>query len=808
MSIPFLRQLLRGLTRAPGFVLAVVCTLALSIGANTAVFSMVNALLLRPLTYPQPERLAGIELMSNLGAADASKSIDGETWELIRDGVPQADAAISSLGGPANITNIRTPQGVQSVYAVRVSAGFFQVLGELPVMGRSFTADEDREGGPQAVIISHPLWRTAFQSDAHVIGRQILVKGEPFTVVGVLGPRFFVPTAAGIYTPLRPSRSGEGEGTNYSLMARLRPGATWPQANAALARLRPHMLNLELKSGEQRTLRFIPLQEHFSASERDPALALLLATGLILLIACANLASLTLVRLRRRSYELATRLALGANHARLLGEAWRESALLAILGGMAGVATAVALLRALVALLPEDAVPFGGVALDHRVLFFTLAISLATSLLFGMIPAFAIFRMDPAAVLGQRTVAGGRHSRARQFLIAGEVALTVVLLAGSGLLIRSLIHLETLPPGFDPNGVLTAKASLDQASYRDPAHFTTLLRESVAAMERVPGVTKAAVGLSLPYERALNGGVMVKDGKQAGQQVGTGEVYVTPAYFDALGIRLRDGRAFTDADTAASEPVAIVDESFARQILHDPHPIGRRLLLDKQTVRIVGITDDVQRTPGLDNTGPISTERTLYIPYTQLSPDFLTLIHTWFQPSWIIRSNHLNSQTPEAMQQALSSVDPNLPFSSFHAMNDLLATALAQQRIEVALLTSLTALALLLAALGVFALVSSVVTDRRREFGIRLALGSSLTDSMALAIRAGVLPSTAGLVCGLALSAIALRAMRGALFGVSSADPSVLATTAAVLLLLAALASLLPALRIARIQPAEILRSE
>jgi predicted permease len=426
-----------------------------------------------------------------------------------------------------------------------------------------------------------------------------------------------------------------------------------------------------------------------------------------------------------------------------------------------------------------------------------------------MLPALAVFRMDPASVLGQRTVAGPRGGRARQVLIAAEVALTVVLLAASGLLIRSLIHLQTLPPGFDPHGVLTAQASLDQTDYHDPARFATLMRESVAAMQRIPGVTHAAVGLSLPYQRGLNSGVAVKDGKQAGQRSMTSEIYVTSGYFDTLGIQLRDGRGFTDGDTATSQPVAIVNESFARQILHDPHAVGRMLGSgNTSSMRIVGVINDVQAKPGLDDPGPINTERTLYISAAQVGADFLSLVHVWFQPNWIIRSAYLGAQTPGAMQRALNSVDPSLPFASFHTMDELLVTALTLQRIEVALLSSLAALALLLAALGIFALVSSVITDRQREFGIRLALGSPISDSMLVATRSGLLPAVIGLASGVGLALVALRAMHSALFGISSYDPFTLIATIVVLLFLAALASLLPALRITRIQPAIVLRAE
>jgi predicted permease len=678
-------------------------------------------------------------------------------------------------------------------------------------MGREFTADEDRDGGPHAVILSHGIWETKFHADPNVVGRSILLKSEPYTVVGVLSPRFALPQAAGIYTPIRPSRSGEGGGTNYNFIARLKRGTSWQEANAALARLQPGMLGYHgdapRKPGEQRALVFIPLEEHFSAEEHGPALILLLATGFILLIACANLASLMLVRLRRRATELATRLALGAGRTDLLRELWAESALLAVSGGTVGLLTAVLLLRSLVAVLPSKMVPFGGVALDRRVLLFTMGVSLVTSLLFGVLPGLAVFRMDPAALLGQRTVAGTRHSRVRQWLIASEVALTVALLAGSGLLVRTLVHLESLPPGFDAHGVLTAKASLDQVEYRDPARFTALLRESADAMHRIPGVTEAAVGLSLPYERGLNDGNRVKDGKEAGQQFMATEIYVTPGYFDALRIRMLDGRDFNGSDTASSEPVAIVNRTFARQVLHAANPVGRHLG-DTSSIRIIGVCDDVQKVEGLEQTAPLGTERTMYIPYTQVDGKFLTMIHTWFQPNWIIRADHLDAQTPAAMQRALSSVDPNLPFASFHTMNELLATALSLQRIEVALLGSLAGLALLLAMLGIFALVSSVITERQREFGIRLALGSPLADSMLVAGRAGVLPAVLGLLAGLALSSLVLRVMRGVLFGVTANDPITLIGTTLLLMMIATLASLLPTLRIARIQPAEVLRAE
>jgi predicted permease len=380
-----------------------------------------------------------------------------------------------------------------------------------------------------------------------------------------------------------------------------------------------------------------------------------------------------------------------------------------------------------------------------------------------------------------------------------------LLLAASGLLVRTLIHLQTLPPGFNPTGVMTAKASLDDVRYHDAAAFRTLLDESTIAMRKIPGVQDAAVGLSLPYERSLNTGLKIVDGKEAGQTIVTGEVYVTPDYFGTLQIPLMMGRIFTEADTADSQHVAIVNQTFARKFFHGDNPIGR--YLDKDTM-VVGVVGDVAVAPGLDATAPLSGEESMYVPATQMDPKMLSLVHVWFQPSWIVRTAGPVTGLTAQMQRALASVDPNLPFSGFYGMKDLLVKTLATQRVEVALLSAMAGLALLLSAVGIFALVANIVAQRTREIGIRIALGSPVRRAMAHVAGPGLRASLLGLGIGLVLCVGALRAMQSVLYGVGVYDVPTIASVVVLLGALALVATMVPTLRVARIDPAKTLREE
>jgi predicted permease len=436
---------------------------------------------------------------------------------------------------------------------------------------------------------------------------------------------------------------------------------------------------------------------------------------------------------------------------------------------------------------------------------FTLVVSLLSSILFGMLPALTTRNVDLRSSMASRAVARGGSLRLRQGLIAGEVALTVVLLAASGLLIRTLVHLETLPPGFNPNGVMTAKASLDDVRFHDPAGFIKLLDESTAAMRQIPGVQNSAVGISLPYERTLNNRVILSDGKEAGHEDQTDEVYVTPGYFGTLQMPVIAGRVLANSDGPNAQHVAVVNEAFARKFYGGTNPVGR--YVDKDTL-IVGEVANVSVSSGLYEGAPLMSEQTMYIPATQVDAKLLSLVHAWFQPSWVVRTAGPVEGLTAQMQRALTSVDPNLPFSGFYSMRDLLAKTLATQRVEVALLSVMAALALLLSAVGIFALVSNMVAQRTREIGIRMALGSTVRQAMVQIGCSGVSASVLGLFLGLALCAGALRVMRSVLYGVGVYDAPTLATVVLSLVVVTCLATILPTLRIAKIDPAITLREE
>ncbi len=809
--IVFLQNLgfaLRQLRRNPGFTAAVVVTLALAIGANTAIFSIVNALMLKSLPYPHPERMGTIfRLVKGGESYNGRHWINGEQWELLRDNVPSLRAAVSS-GGVTGV-NLQAGQHVDYIHAGRISAQYIDVLGIHPALGRNFSEDEDRPQGPKAVILSFGLWHSVFNEDRTLLGQTIHLKGDSYTVIGVLPAEATTPLNADLYTALQSSRNGEGSGTNYEVITRLRDGATWQQADAEINRAwAGWAADLAKQSGPGARVSFypVPLQMGQSAVMRPKALALMFAAGFILLIACANLAGLTLLRVAKRTPEIATRLALGASRWQIRKQLWVENLLLAGVGGLAGVEVGYLALHGLLSLLPKDFLPVAGVPLDGTVLAFTIVVSLLTSVLFGMLPTLTVRKVDLRSSMASRAVAGSERLRLRQALIAGEVALTVVLLAGSGLLIRTLIHLETLPPGFNPSGVMTAKASLDDARYHDPAAFSQLLDRSTAAMRRIPGIENAGVGLTLPYERTLNNGVRLDNGPQGGQTIGTDLVYVTPGYFETLEMPLLAGRTFTGSDGPKTQPVAIVNRSFARKFFPGTNPVGHTL--DKGTL-IVGVVQDIQLSSGLNPVAPLQSEETMYIPAAQvLEPKLLALVHIWFQPSWIVRTAGPIEGLTGQMQRALASVDPGLPFSGFYAMSDLQAQTLATQRIDVALLGAMAGLALLLSAIGIFALVSNMVTQRTREIGIRIALGSTVRQAMVNVSATGVWASALGLAGGLVLCFAALRVMRSVLYGVGVFDAPTLVLVVLTLATVSLLASAVPALRVARVDPARTLREE
>jgi len=806
-----LRHALKQLGKNPGYSLVVILTLALSIGANTAIFSVVDALLLRPLPYPEPQRLGALmQRMSGPSNAAYPVNIDRDTWRFVRDNVPAVTAAVASKTGGVNL---EAAGRAQYVHGQRVSASYFGVLGLRPFIGRSFTAAEDTPGGSRSVVLSYGLWKNTFGGDTDIIGQSIRLKSVPYTVIGVLPARAQAPSAVDLWTSLRPDTSEEGGGDNFEPILRLKAGATWEQANAQLSRLQSLTTRFLQKKypGAQISYYAVPLQQRLAVETRTPAMILMSAVGFVLLVACANLAGLALVRVGRREAEIATRLALGATKWAILRQFWMESLLLTTAGGVAALLVGGLMLQIMNRRIPENFLPLGGVSLDSRVLLFAAAAGIGASLFFGLLPALSAGRLDVRSALafgGNRSVAQSSGTRTRYALIVGEVALTVVLLTVAGLLIRTLVYLRTLPPGFNPENVVVAKASLDDARYNQRASFLKLLDESTAAMQNIPGVQSAAVGLTVPYERALNYAVRVGDGPQTGDQDMTNLVYVTPAYFEALQIPLRTGRLLAVSDTSASQYVAVVNAAFAKRYLGRENGVGRHLLSDGNTIEVVGITANVVTPPGFTAGGPIVAEPTVYVPATQMPTQLVNLAHVWFQPSWIVRTKGKFAGIDQQMQQALAQVDPDLPISGFYAMRDVLSEALLLQHAEVGLLATLAALALLLSSVGIYGLVSNLVNQRTRELGIRMALGCTLQGAMFEVSRSGIAATGAGLACGLFLSAAAVKVLRSQLFGVALNDPLTLCSVSALLALVAVLAAVLPTLRIAKIDPAETLRAQ
>ncbi|HTV04272.1 MAG TPA: ABC transporter permease [Acidobacteriaceae bacterium] len=819
-----LKFALRQLRRSPGFALAVIVTLALGIGVNAAVFSMVDGFMLRRLPYPQPQRIA--TLMTHAQGTGHSgqffteedDSHNTSDWQLVSQNIPSMTAAAyEGMEGGVNLqAGADTGGAVRFVHATAVTAHYFQVLGIRPYLGRGFTDDESRPGGPKAVVLSYGLWKTMFHADRSVIGHAVQVKGQPYTIVGVLPQNAVTPDGSSteLWDSLQPGQGGACTGYDCVILMRLKPGATWPQVDAELAHLhRPPDENYG--PGTKTWLYALPLKQYLGSDMKPKVLVLMLAVGFILLIACANLAGLALVRIARRTTELATRLALGATRFDLLRQMWAESLLLAIFGAALGLMLANAILQGLAHLLPADMIPLGGFTLDARVLAFTVVVTLLTSLLFGALPALSSRRIDLRTAIAQssHSVAGGSR-RLRSVLISAEVALTVVLVAASGLLIRTLVYLETLPPGFDSHNVMTATASLDDFRYHNAATFQQLMSQSVAAMKRIPGVENAGVGLSVPYQRGLNLPIRFDDGKNAGQTDSASTSYVTPGYFSTLKMPILAGRSVLDSDTATSEPVAVVNEAFARKFFGTPDVVGRHFSLamgpkiSGPPMTIVGVVSNVTKAQGVDWTAPLGTEPVFYIPAAQFPPDALSVVHMWFQPSWIVRTRGPIAGLAHEMQQAMAAADPNLPISGFRSMDELMLEQLETQRMEVLLLGVLAGLALLLSAVGIYALVSNLVVQRTREIGIRMALGSSVERVMREIGSTGLFAAGAGLIVGIGISLLTLRVLRSELYGVGVYDPVTLVAAPLLLVLVALVASLLPVLRISRIDPAQTLRSE
>jgi predicted permease len=795
----------RQLRKSPGFTLIVLATLGLCIGANTAIYSVLDAVLLRGAPYPEPEKLALVTThWTQNGRQGDQYSQNGAAFEGIRDNARELEiAAYSGTNG----ANFASAGHLEYIRQQRVSAGYFRVLGVPPQIGREFSREEDIPGGAAVAILSHGFWKRTFQSDTGVIGRAINLRGEPYTVIGIMPENFRATAQVDVWTPLRPSRTGEGGGTNYGVVARLKPGTSWAAASEQLQAISPAVYPIANSTpGTAAEARIVPLAAGLTRNVRQELLITWAAVLIVLLIGCVNIAGLLLTRSAARSREIATRMALGGGRAAIVRQLLVESLLLAVCGGAlgAGIGTlALGWLKRLGAVAFESWHP---ITIDLRVLAVMMGIAVLTSILFGLLPAISTSRLDLRSVLveGGRGNTGGRRHWSRNTLVACEVALSLVLLVGAGLLIRTLTYLNGLNPGFDPHNVLTAEVSLQDARYKTSAAVNRLYSQSVQRIRQIPGVQSAAAALTLPYERPLNDGFRLLEGPDT-QRHGIETVYTTSGYFETLRIPLIAGRTFRDSDTPDSPKVAIVTESFVKRYLRGESAIGRHISGPRE---IIGVVGDVQQRSGLGNFGPISIEPTLYLPVTQTNDAYLQMVHTWFAPKWVIRASGPIGSLSAQVQTAVGATDPLLPIAKFRTFDELQARITRDQRYHAALFSILAGLALLLAAIGLYGLISQSITQRTHELGIRLALGSTAGQAVTQAMRPGILLALAGIVAGAGLSFLTVRFLESFLWGVRPTDTATFIATAAILLLVAVVASLIPALRILRLDPARTLRSE
>ena len=804
------RFALRQFRKAPAFTLVVLATLALCIGANTAVYSVLDAVLLRSAPFPEPDRLALlVTAYRSHGAEDLNDSQTGALYEAVRDRAASLDCA--AYAGWSGV-NFSSEGRLEYIQQQRVSAGYFRVLGVPPQFGREFTRQEDVPNGAPVVVLSYAFWQRVFHGDLGVLGRGINLKGEPYTVVGIMPRDYRDAAPIDVWTPLRPTRTGEGAGSNYGVVARLRPGVTWRAASDELVALSAALRGEPGFPREESNFeeRIIPLQSGLTSDSRTQILIAWAAVLTVLLIGCVNIAGLLMARSGARSREIATRMAVGADRRVILRQLLVESLLLALAGGALGIGLGGYAIDGLKRLGAERNQLWHPIQMDLRVMLAMMGIAVLTSLVFGLVPALQTTRVDIRTVLveGGRGMTGGRRSWSRNALVAAEVALSLVLLVGAGLLIKTLAYFNGLTPGFDTHNVIAAEASLQDARYATSASVNRLFTESLDRIRQIPGVQSAAVALSLPYERPLNEGFRLVDGDDPNMN-GTEFVYVTPEYFDTMKIPLLAGRGLAVTDTPRSALVSLVSQAFASKFFHRGTAVGHHLRVEGQVLEIVGVVGDVQQHSGLTRSlGPLALEPTVYVPASQTRDAWLKVIHVWYSPKWVIRAaGSLGSLSPQ-VQSAVAAVDSQLPVASFTTIDQLQGHYTRDQRYLAVLFSILAAIAVILASIGLYGLISQSIMQRTHELGIRLALGATAQQTVAAVTRPGIALALAGIAAGFVLSRVAVRFLASMLWGVRPSDPATFVTMAAVLLLVAALASLAPALRILRMDPARTLRSE
>ena len=808
------RHAVRVLARNRTTTLVSFVTVALAIGATTTIFTVADGLLLRRLPYPDPNGLVhiGRQFVDEVGESTSIPQF--VALAALEGGAFEAIAAYERLGGGFNLVGSGPPD---RIVGSRVSAAFFRVMGVQPAMGRGFTAAEDVPGGPKVVVLSHPLWVDRFGGDRGVVGRAIRLNGEPYTVVGVMPPGFRFPDVAQLWTPFQLDRASTSPANYFEVVGRLEPGTSLEQGRAAAAVVHEAIRRLKQSENGVRGIAVRPLREHLYGDLRPVLRVLLAAVGFVLLIACVNVANLQLAQAGDRRHEIALRTALGGSTWAIARQLLIENLLLGLAGGAAGIGLAYATLPTLVALAPFPPGAADTISVDVRVLAFAMVTSLVSALAFGMLPALQAARPELESVLraGSRRSAGRAGQWTRRVLVTTEVALALVLTVGASLLVKSLVDLYGRDPGFTVEHVLTMKMSLPESRYAGGEALSRFAGRVEERLLAVPGVTSAAVAINVPLELGAEMPFTIEGKYVPKTETGVGNAQYRasgPGYFEALRIGLRDGRLFDARDRRGTLPVALINEAGARRYFKGERAIGKRItigqpfvpdLADPSPREIVGIVADV-REESLRADPPAI----VYLPLTQQNDAVSTLSIRLLPYSIVVRSRGEIAGLAPAVQRAVWAVDPEQPVTNVRTMQDIVTGSLGSARFNALLLASLAGLALVLAAAGLYGLIAHMVGQETRSIGVRMALGSTRGAVVGLFLRQAAWLVVAGSALGLGTAYGVTRFLRSLLAGVSTTDPWVFVAAPILMLLVALLAALRPAVQASRIDPVEALRAE
>ncbi|MEK6323110.1 MAG: ABC transporter permease [Acidobacteriota bacterium] len=808
----------RLLLKRPGFTAVAVIALALGIGANSAIFSVVNGVVLRALPYKDPESLMMVWsrrplLQARSGATEFPVSAaDFIDW---RDQNQVFEQIAAFQTQPFNITGAGEPEFLGGV---RASASLFSLLGVEPKLGRTFTPEDDQPGAERVVVISHGLLERRFGSDPNIIGQKLSLNDEPYTVVGVL-PRGFqfprkgempagfqFPRQADFYTTLAWSPAqATNRGRNFlAVVARLKPGVTVEQAGAEMDAVSERLKQQYPQTNTNKEVFLVSLHQQVIGKVRTALLVLLGAVGFVLLIACANVANLLLARAASRQKEMAIRTALGASRLRVIRQLLTESVLLSLVGGTLGLLLALRGIDLLLTISPGNLPRVDSISIDGRVFAFTLAISLLTGIGFGLAPAIQVSKPDLNDALkegGRASSVGFRHNRFRSMLVVSEVALSLVLLIGAGLMIRSFVTLLNVDPGLNTQNVLTLDVGLPRNKYTGPQE-AAFFEQIVSRLQSLPGVESAGAVYPLPLSGAEEGmgfGIEGRPPAPAGDPNISGPRWISSDYFKVMGISLLRGRGLTERDGSNAPRVVVINEALARAYWPDEDPIGKRVAFDRTNNapnwrEIVGVVRDVKHS-ALD----ASSKAEMYIPFTQSPSFFMTMV---------VRTTGDPLNLVAAARNEVLAVKADQPISNIHTMEELLSNSIAQRRFNMLLLSIFAGVALVLSAVGIYGVMSYSVAQRTHELGVRMALGAQTSHVVSLVVKQGMTLALAGVGIGLAAAFALTRIMASLLYGVSATDPMTFSVIAVLLASVALLACYLPARRATKVDPMIALRYE